>query len=207
MSASSARAGVDEHLDLGALLLRRRQRGELAFEVLDLPVDLAHLDLRVEDGLLRLGEALADQAEELRPVGLRRRRAVGRRRAASAAAPGCRSASSAPRPPARPPAARALLVLAASRWHPRCACARWRRPRRRCAARTCGGCRPSRSRACRVALPSTRIELAIARAGRSANRMTWSPRSSLTLPIRVTSAPEGKTVTASMREVPLTSAA
>ena len=58
-----------------------------------------------------------------------------------------------------------------------------------------------------VALPSTRIELCRARAGRSVNRMTWSPRSSLTLPMRVISAPVGKTVTASMREVPLMSAA
>ena len=58
-----------------------------------------------------------------------------------------------------------------------------------------------------VALPSTRIELAMARAGRSANRMTWSPASSRTLPSRVSSAPDGKTMTASMREVPLMSAA
>ena len=58
-----------------------------------------------------------------------------------------------------------------------------------------------------VALPSTRIELAMARAGRSANRMTWSPASSRTLPTRVSSAPDGKTMTASMREVPLMSAA
>ena len=58
-----------------------------------------------------------------------------------------------------------------------------------------------------VALPSTRIELWTARAGRSVNRMTWSPRSSLTLPTRVISAPDGKTVTASTRVVPLTSAA
>ena len=58
-----------------------------------------------------------------------------------------------------------------------------------------------------VALPSTRIELWMARAGRSVNRMTWSPPTSVTLPTRVISAPEGNTVTASMREVPLTSAA
>ena len=32
-----------------------------------------------------------------------------------------------------------------------------------------------------VALPSTRIELATARAGRSVNRMTWSPRLELDL--------------------------
>ena len=119
---------------------------------------VADLDLRVEDGLLRLGEALADEAEELRPVGLGRRGAVGGRRARRAAAPDCRSASSASRPPARPSAGRPCRP-SASRWRPRRASARWRRRHRRCAARTCGGCRPSRSRARPSALPSTRIEL------------------------------------------------
>jgi hypothetical protein len=42
-----------------------------------------------------------------------------------------------------------------------------------------------------VALPSTRMELWMVRAGRSVKRMTWSPPSSFTLPIRVISAPDG----------------
>ena len=79
-SASSGAAGVDEHLDLGALLLRGRDLRELAFQVADLQVDLADLDLRIEDDLLRLGDALADHGIELRPVGLRHRAAVGGRR-------------------------------------------------------------------------------------------------------------------------------
>src|SRR5882724_4523724 len=48
----------------------RRERGELAFEVFDLPVHFADLDLRLEDALLRLGETLDDEAEQLRPIGL-----------------------------------------------------------------------------------------------------------------------------------------
>ena len=69
---------VDEHLHLGAGLLRGRQQRQLAFLVLDLAIDLADLDLGVEDGALGLRGPLADQAEQLAPVGLGGR-AVGRR--------------------------------------------------------------------------------------------------------------------------------
>src|SRR5262245_55640218 len=58
-----------------------------------------------------------------------------------------------------------------------------------------------------VALPSTRIELARTRAGRSAKTMVCSPASNLTVPNRVTSAPAGNTITALTRELPKTSAA
>ena len=74
MSASSGVAGGQRHLHLGARLARS-QRGELALQVLDLAIDLADLDLRLEDRLLRLGRPLADQLEQLAPVRLRRGRA------------------------------------------------------------------------------------------------------------------------------------
>ena len=67
MSASSAPPALTKTLTSVRSSCAGASGGELAFQVLDLPVDLADLDLRVEDGLLRLGDALADQAEELAP--------------------------------------------------------------------------------------------------------------------------------------------
>ena len=58
-----------------------------------------------------------------------------------------------------------------------------------------------------VALPSTRIEPGTALAGTSVIVIVCSPLSSFTLPVRVTSAPERKTVTESTRDVAVTLAA
>ena len=51
------RGGDDEHLDLGLLVARRRQRAELLLQILDAPVELALLHLGVERQALRVGHA------------------------------------------------------------------------------------------------------------------------------------------------------
>src|SRR5262245_7649946 len=72
--------GVDEDLELGSLVLRGSNRGKLSLQFLDLALDLTHFDLRIEDRLLRLAAALADQHKELAPIGLGGRRCAARQR-------------------------------------------------------------------------------------------------------------------------------
>ena len=138
------RLGRQRHLHLGAALLARRQRGELALQVLDLAVDLADLDLGIEDRPLRLGRALADQLEQLAPVGLRCGAAVGGRWRAGQLGQVLdqlllRLGGLDRR------LQRRISRPSASRWPPPRAGARWRPPRcRRAAPRPCA-CPPSRS--------------------------------------------------------------
>ncbi len=71
------RTGNDVDFHLGLLGARRRQGGELLFELLDAAVEVALLHLGVERQALRLGHAAGDERQDLLPVGVRNRLSVG----------------------------------------------------------------------------------------------------------------------------------